>query len=174
MHTQYVARMIAALAFLGPLAPSQEPVKPPLNPRIITATRQVAQFSALEKQLLQAIQKKDQAALEVLVSDDFTISMPNADPLAGDEWMEQVMGKDYSLKSFVVRQFWATDLGDSAMVVFDRSLQATYKGKPDSGEFFVVDLWKKSGDSWKLVNRCVTKVSSPAASKPLHRPTGKQ
>ena len=29
-----------------------------------------------------------------------------------------------------------------------------------SGEFFVVDLWKKDGDAWKLANRYVSKVSS--------------
>jgi hypothetical protein len=99
--------------------------------------------------------------------------MPSADLLAGDEWMEQVMGKDYSLKSFAVREFSVADLGDSAVVVFDRSQQATYKGKPDSGSFFVVDLWKKSGDSWKLANRYVAKVSSVTA-RPVRRPTGKQ
>jgi len=174
MNVQYVARMIAAVVVLGSLATGQEPVRPPLNPRIITATKQVTQFTALEMQLLQAVQKKDQAAVQALVSDDFTLSMPNADPLAGDEWMEQVMGKDYRLKSFEVRQFSVTDLGDSAVVVFDRSQQATYKGKPDSGNFFVVDLWRKSGDSWKLVNRCVAKVSLPVALKPTRTPTGKQ
>ena len=48
---------LAALVF----ASAQEPVKPPLNPRIITATRQVTIFNDLENQLLRAVQSKDQA-----------------------------------------------------------------------------------------------------------------
>ena len=140
-----------------------------------SATRQVTEFTALETLILKAVQKKDREGLQRLILEDFAISMPGADVLRGDEWMEQVMGKDYSLKSFEVRQFSVMDLGDSALVVFDRSLQATYKGKAGSGEFFVVDLWKKSGDAWKLANRYVARVSSvAAAAPPAHKPTGKQ
>ncbi|MBZ5524583.1 MAG: nuclear transport factor 2 family protein [Acidobacteriia bacterium] len=174
MHVRSVVHMIAVLVVLGSLAHSQEPVKPPVSPRIVTATKQVTEFSALETQLLRAVQKKDHDALQAFISDEFTIFMPNADLLAGDEWMEQVMGKDYNLKSFEVSGFAVSVVGDSQLVVFNRSQQATYKGKADSGEFFVVDLWKKSGDSWKLTNRYVAKVGSVAAAPRPHKPTGKQ
>jgi ketosteroid isomerase-like protein len=166
--------MIVTLILIGSLA-AQEPVKTPASPRIITATKQVTEFTALETLILKAVQKKDREGLQSLVSEDFMISMPGADPLAGDDWMDQVMGKDYNLKSFEVRQFSVSDLGDSALVVFDRSLQATYKGKADNGQYFVVDLWKKSGDSWKLATRYVSKVSAVAAPAATgHKPTGKQ
>jgi hypothetical protein len=83
----------------------------------------------------------------------FEIEIPNADPLAGEGWVDSVMARDFSLKSFDLRQMSVADLGDYAVVKFDRIQQATYKGQNKSGEFFVVDLWKKSGDSWKLANR---------------------
>ncbi|HXO39736.1 MAG TPA: nuclear transport factor 2 family protein [Candidatus Acidoferrum sp.] len=157
------------------LAAAQEPVKPKLNPRIITATKQVAIFTDLERQLLQAVQKKDKATLQALLTDDFTIEMPDADPLPSDEWLDSVTAKDYSLKSFVVRQMSVADLGDAAVVKFERLQDAAFKGQPDSGEFFAVDLWKKNGDSWKLANRYVAKVSSqPSIPKAPIKPTGKQ
>jgi len=60
-------------------------------------------------------------------------------------------------------------------VNFDRVQESTLNGKSDGGEFFVVDLWKKSGDSWKLANRFVSKVSSaPSIPKAPIKPTGKQ
>jgi hypothetical protein len=38
----------------------------------------------------------------------------------------------------------------------------------------VVDVWKKNGDTWKLVNRYVAKVSSvPFMPKADVKPTGK-
>jgi hypothetical protein len=156
-------------------APAQEPVKPALTPRIITATKQVTIFTAMENQLLQAIQKKDKAAAQAMLSDDLNIEMPDADPLPGDDWLDSVMAKDYTLKSFVVRQMSAIDLGNAVVVKFDRLQEAVLKGKADSGEFFVVDLWKKDGDNWKLANRYVSKVSSqPSVPKAPVKPTGKQ
>jgi hypothetical protein len=156
------------------LAAAQEPVKPKLTPHIITATKQVTIFTGMETQILQAVQKKDKAGLEAMLTDDFTIEMPNADPLPGDEWLDSVTAKDYSLKSFVVRQMSVIDLGNAAVVKFDRIQEATSKTQTDSGEFFVVDLCKKSGDIWKLANRFVSKVSSAPSVPKNVKPTGKQ
>jgi ketosteroid isomerase-like protein len=153
---------------------AQEPVKPSLSPRIITATRQVAIFSDLEKQLLNAIQNKDKAALSNLVAEDFLIEMPDSDPLSVEDWTATILSKDYSIKSFQVRQLSAQSQGDFAIVKFDRVQNATYKGAADDGEFFVVDLWKKNGDAWKLANRYVSKVSSvPWMPQGDVKPTGK-
>jgi hypothetical protein len=164
---------VAITAYLTSAA--QEPVKPALSPRIITATKQVSMFAGMENQLLQAVQKKDKAAAQAMLSDDLIIEMPDADPLPGDDWLDSVMAKDYTLKSFVVRQMSAIDLGDAVVVKFDRIQEAASKGHADSGEFFVVDLWKKDGDTWKLASRYVSKVSSqPSIPKGPAKPTGKQ
>jgi len=175
MRVRFVACLLSVLIATAVFSATQEPVKPALSPRIITATKQVSIFTGLEKQLLQAVQKKDKAAAQAMLGDDLYIEMPDADPLPGDDWLDSVMAKDYTLKSFVVRQMSATDLGNAVVVKFDRLQEATYKGQPDSGEFFVVDLWKKSGDAWKLANRYVAKVNSNASivKKPV-KPTGKQ
>ena len=165
--------LIALAAFSAGSA--QEPIKPSLNPRIITATRQVTIFNGLENQLLRAVQSKDQAGLSKLVSDDCIIEMPDADPLPCDDWMKAVLSKDYVLKTFVVRQLSAVDGADVMVVKFDRVQQSSFKGKPDGGEFFVVDVWKKDGADWKLANRFVSKVSSvPWMPKGDIKPTGKQ
>jgi hypothetical protein len=169
----FVIVSVAITAYLTGAA--QEPVKPTLTLRIITATKQVSMFTGMENQLLQAVQKKDKAAAQAMLSDDLMIEMPDADPLPGDDWLDSVMAKDYTLKSFVVRQMSAIDLGDAVVVKFDRLQEATSKGHADSGEFFVVDLWKKDGDNWKLASRYVSKVSSqPSIPKAPVKPTGKQ
>jgi hypothetical protein len=174
MRIQFVQRFLAVLAVAMVFAAAQEPVKPKLNPRIITATKQVTIFTALENQMLQSIQKKDKTALETMLTDESQIQMPDSDPLSGDDWVDSVVSKDFTLKSFVIRQMSAVDLGGSVVVNYDRIQEATYKDKPDSGEFYVVDLWKKSGDSWKLANRYVAKVNSVASVPKPVRPTGKQ
>jgi hypothetical protein len=157
------------------IASAQEPVKPPLNPRIVTATKQVVLFSALEKQMLEAVQKKDQAALKAMLTEEMTIHLPDADPLTGDDWVDSVMSRDFNLKSFMIRQMDVIDLGTAAVVSYDRIQDSTFKDQKDGGEFYVVDQWQKNGDSWKLANRYVCKVGSvPVLPKGPVRPTGKQ
>ena len=168
-------RCLVCLVIFSLAAAAQEPVKPPVSPRIITATRQVSIFTDLEKQLLKAVQAKDKATLNNLIADDCMIEMPDADPMPGEDWIASVLGKDFTLKSFIVRQVSALDQGDFVVIKFDRVQQATYKGAPENGEFFVVDVWKKNGDSWKLANRYVSKVSSvPWMPKGDVKPTGKK
>jgi len=175
MRVYFFARLFAVLIATSVFSAAQEPVKPALSPRIITATKQVAMFTGLENQLLHAVQKKDKAAAQAMLSDDLIIEMPDADALPGDDWLDSVLAKDYTLKSFMVRQVSAIDLGNAVVVKFDRLQEASLKSQADNGEFFVVDVWKKTGDAWKLASRYVSKVSS-VASVPQKdvKPTGKQ
>jgi hypothetical protein len=154
---------------------AQEPVKPQLTPRIITATKQVTMFTSLENQMLQAVQKKNRAALGSMVSDDCSIHLPDADLMPGDDWVNSVMYKGFVLKKFIIRQMDVADLGTAAVVSYVRIQESSYQGKPDGGEFYVMDLWKKNGDSWKLSDRYVTKVATtPYMPKAPVKPTGKQ
>jgi len=175
MKINYLQRLFLIVAILTVVATAQEPVKPELSHRIITATKQVTIFSSLERQLLQNVQKKDKAAIQALLSDDLLIFMPNSDAMPGEDWVGSVVSQDFVMKSFTIRQVSALDLGDSVLVNFDRIQDSTYQGKPDGGEFFVVDFWKKNGDLWKLASRYVSKVGTAtgAAKEPV-KPTGKQ
>lgn len=173
MTDRFLRHLYAVVIVASLTSAAQEPVKPELHPKIITATRQVSIFTGLEKQMLAAIQKNDKSALGAMLSDDFQVELPDADPMPGDDWVNSVSNKGFILKSFVIRQVSVLDLGDSAVVKFDRIEEATFKGKNESGEFFVIDVWKKSGDSWKLANRYVAKIGAvPVMPRP--RPAGKQ
>lgn len=174
MTVPFVRRLLSVLVAFTLFSAAQEPVKPKLNPRIVTATKQVSLFSGLEIQLLKAVQKKDKAGLQAMLTEDLTVEMPNADPLPSEDWVDSVMAKDFTLKSFAMREVSVVDLGNAAVVKFERRQDATYKGQAAGGEFFVVDVWKKDGDTWKLANRFVSKSGSAStAPKGPVRPTGK-
>ena len=174
MPVRFVQCLMSVFLAVNVLAGAQEPVKPKLNPRIVTATKQVTMFSALEIQMLKAVQKKDKAALQAMLTDDCVIEMPNADPLPGEDWLDSVMSKDFALEKFGVHQMSVIDLGNAAIVKYERLQQATQKGANENGQFFVVDLWKKDGDAWKLANRYVSKVSSIVPAQTAPKPTGKE
>ncbi|HLJ89474.1 MAG TPA: nuclear transport factor 2 family protein [Candidatus Angelobacter sp.] len=169
---QTFSRALGALVLwisLCSYAAPQEPVNPELHPRLSTGTRQVVVFTNLEKQLLQAIQKKEGPALKRLLADEFQLWMPDSDPIASEDWIPAVMGK-FSLKDFFIKQMSVRDFGDTAVVKYVRGQHAEWQGKDDSGEYFVVDVWIKAGDIWKLTDRYVAKMRSVVAAP---RPTGK-
>src|ERR1700745_3932637 len=114
------ALLVSVSILLISLSGGQEPVKPALNPRIMTGTRQVVTFTSLEKQMMEALQKKDKAALKALLTDDVAVHMPDADQLAGEDWVDSVMSKDFALKAFGIRQVDVADLGTTAVVAYDR------------------------------------------------------
>lgn len=174
MQTRFVLSLLSVLSSMMLPAAAQEPVKSPVTPGIMTATRQVTLFTDLEKRILASIQKKDAASLKTLLSEDFEIWMPNGDPIAAEDWIPAVMGS-YTLKSFRLSQMAARDFGDTVVVKFTRDQQAEIKGKNDSGEYFVVDVWRKDGESWKLSDRYVAKVNAsvPTNKRTASKPTGK-
>jgi len=174
MRTRFTLSLLSILGSMMMPTAAQEPLKPHVTPRIMTATRQVTLFTDLEKRILTGIQKKDEASLKTLLTDDFEIWMPNSDPIGAEDWISSVMGP-YTLKSFRLSDMAARDFGDTVVVKFTREQQADVKGKSDSGEYFVVDVWRKDGESWKLSDRYVTRVSTaiPAAKRSAPRPTGK-
>jgi len=175
MQVSFFQRRLSIVIAVTMLAAAQEPVKTPTNAKIMTATRQVTIFGGLEQKLLAAVQKKDKDALEAMLTDDFAVEIADADRLEGEDWVDSVMDKNFILKSFSITQVSVNDLADSEIVRFNRSQQATFKDKNESGEFFVVDVWKKSDDSWKLATRYVAKLRTlPPASRIVPKPTGKQ
>jgi len=175
MRASLIARFVSilVLTLAALLTSAQEPWKPPLTSRIKTATRQVVLFTNLETQMLLAVQKKDQRALSAMLTDDFAIDMPNADRMAGEDWLDSVMSKDFALEKFGVHQMSVIDLGNAAIVKYERLQQATQKDANENGQFFVVDLWKKDGDTWKLANRYASKVTSVVPAQTAPKPTGK-
>ena len=174
MRASLIARSVPLLTLAVLLAVAQEPVKPPLRSRIKTATRQATLFTNLETQMLLAVQKKDQTALAAMLTDDFAVEMPNADRMAGEDWVNSVMAKDFALEKFGVHQMSVIDLGNAAVVKYERLQQATQQGANENGQFFVIDLWRKDGDKWKMANRYVSKVNSTVPAEPAPKPTGKQ
>jgi hypothetical protein len=174
MRVRWIPGLLAGVILSNISSAAQEPIVPTLTPTVVTATKQVTLFTGLEKQILQAVQQKEKAGLEAMLTDDFEIAMPHADAVSGGDWLDSVLAKDFTLRTFVISQMSVVDLGDFALVKYERGQQATLKGKAYDGEFFVVDLWKKTGDSWKLANRYVARIPGMPAVKAKARPARRE
>lgn len=142
---------------------------------IVTRTRTVAIFSDLEERLMAAVQKKDQATLSALFADDFELRNASdpATPVPRDAWLAALTASD--LRDFRISQM-AVHLYDetTAAVSMHYWQNALVEGKERASNAFVVDIWRKSGNDWKLAVRYCSSTAPPSSANPGAKPSGKQ
>jgi ketosteroid isomerase-like protein len=153
----------------------QGQVAPPRpQKRIVTKTRLVAIFSDLENQLFQAAQSKDHAGLDAILAEDFQLwpPTPPGDPVPREDWLSQSLAEN--LRDFRVRQMAAHSVAENVTVVsFVLSKTVARAGKTSVQNYFVVDLWQKVEDKWKLSDRYASPLSGATLRANRPKPSGK-
>jgi hypothetical protein len=143
--------------------------------RVVTKTRLVAMFSDLENQLLQAEQAKDEGTLNRLLGEEFQVWTPEppGDPIPKEDWQKRALTQ--KLLSFRVEQMTVRGLSDEiAVASFVLWEKLEQRGKENSSTHFVVDVWKKNGDSWQITDRYQSRVAHSASTESSLKPTGKE
>lgn len=161
-----------ALALLAAPLPAQQPAPQAGGTRIVTMTRPMAIFSELENQLVRAAQKKDDAALQALLSEDCNLwtPAPPGDPMPREDWIAAL--QHHPPRSFRMRQLAVQTFGDTNVVSFVASELRQSKGKEQTTDHFVVDVWIRKGDTWQLAARYLSPVNGSAYAPA--KPTGKR
>jgi Domain of unknown function (DUF4440) len=121
---------------------------------------QTEQFQNLETRVSGAIQMKNTAALDQLLAKDFTFNLAlegrAPEVMNREEWLKAT--GYYTLSGFELRHLSARLFGNAAVVRLQPTRQATVGTTVDrSGEFVVVDVWTKDGESWKLSARYLSR-----------------
>jgi ketosteroid isomerase-like protein len=120
-------------------------------------------FQSLETRVSGAIQTKNIPALEELLAKDFAFSafLEGRAPevMNRSEWLKT--SEHYTLTGFEIRHLAARVFGNVAVVRLQPDRKATAGTSLDrSGEFAVVDVWTKDGDTWKLSARHLSRPDS--------------
>ena len=149
--------VFAIAALVGSTAVAQVPG------RIQTATRLVVIFSNLENQLNDAVATGKHQAVDQLLTEDFEewTPQPPGSPIPRQQWLEN---SDKHLSNARLLQMAVKGLDDHAIANF--VLLAGAKS------FFVVDIWQKQGNDWKLQQRYRCPVDPTLYLQPAH-PAGK-
>jgi Domain of unknown function (DUF4440) len=111
-------------------------------------------FTRLEKRVMDAVVAQDRPALEAILAPDFELrtARTGGEITLRDEWL-QAATSTYKIRSFAVNRLTVRVLGTYAVVNFVYEQQANFSGRDLSGNFFIVDLWQKTGGEWKLAAR---------------------
>ena len=135
-------------------------------------TIEVDAFTRLEKRLMNAVVAQDRSALETLLAPDFELrtARTGGELTLRDEWLKAALST-YKIRSFKITRLTVRPMGNSAVVNFLYEQQAAFAGQDISGDFFLVDIWQKADNDWKLLARYSAGpgVGSKPASNPKTR-----
>ena len=114
-----------------------------------------AKFKALEEEWSRAIQAQDKARLEEFLRPEYTLTVAVADQLAHVDraaWLQNAI-TGYVIHEFRFHEVTVREYGHIAVVSSRYTQKATVGGRDRSGEFFLTDIWVKSGDRWQVSAR---------------------
>lgn len=119
---------------------------------IVTVTRQVAEFTQIEQQLMQIARARDAARLANMMTFLFEcrFSFSANEPISRDTWIAQTI--DTAPQSWSIKFMAVHDRGDTAVVDFVLHIVPTDRTS-NTNDLFVVDVWVRNGDEWKLDSR---------------------
>lgn len=161
---QIIARYSSPLGKLPDRPARQLPPPGDIDPQFTEVLRQ------LEQELGEAALHgfKDAKAMERLVSPEFTVLVSDAPDRSVPRGLWGQPSSTYKIESLEERHHAARKLReDLGVVSLLLTQKANFEGRDRSGDFYVVDVWKKSGDRWQIIAR----YSSPVEKKLDRSPT---
>jgi hypothetical protein len=163
--------LFALVAF--PFREQTNHLPPELPPDTDIDPQLTEQLRQLEQQLGEAAVHRDTKILERLVGPAYTLRLGDApeQSVPRTDWMENVRSQgahSYKVESIDERYHAARKLTDNlAVVSLLLTQKATDDGHDRSGDFYLVDIWKKSGDQWQITARYSTPTGKNLNPSPL-------
>ena len=135
-------------------------------------TRTLGAMSDMEQHLIDrsiawmsAWKASDREALEEIMAPDFALIVSSAptQPLPRDKWLALAQA-GYVCESFQYKDQVVRFFGDTAVVSSIMEQRASVHGHDRSGEFFLTDIWRLEGGSWRVCARYSSKAEVPSGS----------
>lgn len=144
------AFLIAASMVLAACA-QKTPVAPDVQKEIVQLT---AQADAWDK----AIVRKDRAAIEANMADDFRQidSAGNVETKAS--FVDGLMSDKLEIDPYTVEEFDVRLYGDVALLSGRTNMTGRYEGEPFTSHYRYIDIYARKDAAWKIVSVQITKI----------------
>ena len=145
--------------------PRQLPPPTDVDPKLTEELRR------LELELSEAAQHgfKDTKTMERLVSPEFVQRVSDAPERSLPRSLWGQPSSAYKIESLEQHYHAARRLSeDLAVVSLLLTQKAGFGGRDRSGDFYIVDIWKKSADRWQLIGRYSSPVDKKLDRSPQH------
>ena len=119
----------------------------------------------LENDWVAAITKKDAAALERLLADDFAGTSPTAHTFTRSNAIDDVKNAKYVVESMTLDDVSVNVYGNTAVAFTSQEEKSRYAGTDTSGHYHFTDVWVKKDDRWQAVASHGTRYDKAAAGE---------
>ena len=153
--------LLVALAAAGAMAactqasPSGAADPPPATDSAALAAPVIENAEAvigqLEREWVAAIVKKDAAAIDRLLADEFTGTSPTAHTYTKTQAIADLTGGAFVVTSMELDDVSVNSYGDVAVAFTSQDEKSTYDGKDISGHYHYTDVWVKRDGRWQAV-----------------------
>ena len=112
------------------------------------------QITQLEQDWMDAWKRRDAAALDGFLAEEFTLTsaLSTGDLIDKTQWIDLAL-RAYECESFGFPRILVRAYGDVAVVNALYRQKATANGQDWSGDFLITDVWVKRGGRWQVVTR---------------------
>jgi ketosteroid isomerase-like protein len=108
-------------------------------------------ITRLEHEWVNAIVKKDTAALERLLGDDFSGTSADAHSYTKTMAINELKSSKYVVAAMKLDEIAVNEYGDVAVAFTSQEEKSTYGGKNTSGHYHFTDVWVKRDGRWQAV-----------------------
>ena len=123
-----------------------------------TVDRLTAQADAWDK----AIVRKDRAAIEANMADDFRQIDRAGNVETKKSFVDGLMSPDLTIDPYTVEDFDVRLYGDTALLSGRTRMTGRYQGKPFTSHYRYIDIYVRQGDAWKIVSVQISPIPTPA------------
>ena len=135
-------------------ADAPEPQKPAA---VVTAAPAVpaedveSTVTQLEKDWVSAIEKKDTAALDRLLADDFVGTSPTSHTYTKTQAIQDIKDARYVVGTMELDDVSVNVYGTTAVSFTSQEEKSKYEGRDTSGHYHFTDVWVKKDGRWQAV-----------------------
>ena len=129
------------------------------RPDQATVDRLTAQADAWDK----AIVRKDRAAIESNMADDFRQIDRAGNVETKTSFVDGLLSPDLQIDPYTVEDFDVRLYGDTALLSGRTRMSGRYQGKPFRSHYRYIDIYVRQGGAWRIVSVQISPIPEPAA-----------
>ncbi len=134
------------------------------NPQRPDDAALVADLTAQADRWDKAIVRKDRAAIEANMADDFRNIDGSGDVEAKQPFVDDLVSPDLTIDPYRVEDFDVRLYGDVALLSGRTRMTGRYQGKAFTSHYRYIDIYVRRGGAWKIVSVQISRI--PPAPAP--------
>jgi ketosteroid isomerase-like protein len=118
----------------------------------------IAQLSRQSQAWDEAIVRKDRAAIEANMAEDFRQIDGDADLETKASFVDGLMSPQLKIDPYTVEDFEIRQYGNVALLSGRTRMTGSYDGKPFKSHYRYIDIYVRQGGTWRITSVQITRI----------------